>query len=674
MTRQTRSGALVLAALGALAMPTGAHAEFTPASILSASSQAQGGASSVALSADGRYAAFFLSFGSSLYTGPTPAGIASRSGGIFRRRADGTTLDLVVPASVTPAGGAGTTAGLTGSTVPSISADGRYVAFATSQSLVPEDENGVLDVYLRDMAIAEDAPGAYTLVSAHSDGTPLAYAGAPGGAEGSTVGPGALSDDGLRVAFLVRDGSDLAGPDTPAGQVAVRDLVTGATTLVSRKRDGDHGPVDAQLTDPINEPRISGDGSTVVWRARRASAQVMLLPDTGDGTTFAQDSVSQLLWRRIDDGEAAQTRLVTGSSDPDDPACVPGTPLTDGIAPAACDGPFLVGSPPAASEDNPVVTSAALSRDGRTVVVAAGTRRDTPGGIFGARTSEIYRVDMTPGLSRKQATRTLLGSPVPGAVNAADVAMSPDGTWVAFIGQWSSLLTPPSPAGPFPPTAGIAQAYGVDLAAGTITLLSRGFAGDAANQFVGGIGPVAIADGGERIAFVSAANNLVFGDANGAGPGSDVGRDAFLISQIHRPQTRPPVSLPAPFAEPKVPIAWALRVTATPARDGSLHIAAFVPAAGRIGAKAMSIPATIGRGRSRVRTLRTTAARASAPGLVRLVVRPSARDRRLAARRRGLPTRVTVTFTPTVTTGKALKRTLRATFKRRSSPAKRTTR
>ena len=37
---------------------------------------------------------------------------------------------------------------------PSISADGRFVAFSTGQQLVPADVNGNIDVYVRDLSSA----------------------------------------------------------------------------------------------------------------------------------------------------------------------------------------------------------------------------------------------------------------------------------------------------------------------------------------------------------------------------------------------------------------------------------------------------------------------------------------------------------------------------------------
>ena len=57
-----------------------------------------------------------------------------------------------------------------GASNPSISADGRYVAFATAEPLVPADLNDNVDVYVRDMAVADRQPGAYDLVSARDGG------------------------------------------------------------------------------------------------------------------------------------------------------------------------------------------------------------------------------------------------------------------------------------------------------------------------------------------------------------------------------------------------------------------------------------------------------------------------------------------------------------------------
>lgn len=105
------------------------------------------------------------------------------------------------------------------STYPSISADGRYVAFETTGPLVPQDANGTSDVYVRDLIA-----GRTILVSVADDGgLSQVYAAHP-----------SISADGSRVAFEAWDDS-LApgGQPRSTASVYVRDLSIGRTFKAS---------------------------------------------------------------------------------------------------------------------------------------------------------------------------------------------------------------------------------------------------------------------------------------------------------------------------------------------------------------------------------------------------------------------------------------------------------
>jgi hypothetical protein len=139
---------------------------------------------------------------------------------------------------------------------PSVSADGRYVAFMSRADLTctgtprcltePRDGNGVADVYLRDTAT-----NMTTRVSrSHSGHDP----------DGPSYHP-ALSGDGRHVAF-VSDASNLTRDARKhVASVYVRDVVTGVTELVSRNARGH------QANGPSVHPAISHDGSTVAFQS-----------------------------------------------------------------------------------------------------------------------------------------------------------------------------------------------------------------------------------------------------------------------------------------------------------------------------------------------------------------------------------------------------------------------
>ena len=133
---------------------------------------------------------------------------------------------------------------------PTISADGRIVAFTSNASLVPEDDNRAMDVYVRDTVT-----GTTELVSESFGGgvtqEEYKYSYAP-----------TVSADGRFVTFLsyVRDLTE-ATSNTIWQQVYVRDLAADTTELISVNQSGG-------FTDNANLlPAISADGRYVAFQS-----------------------------------------------------------------------------------------------------------------------------------------------------------------------------------------------------------------------------------------------------------------------------------------------------------------------------------------------------------------------------------------------------------------------
>ncbi|MDQ1248341.1 MAG: hypothetical protein QG597_2713, partial [Actinomycetota bacterium] len=144
------------------------------------------------------------------------------------------------------------------STNPSVSADGRYVAFASrADTLAPDDTLFLSDIFVHDLDTAET-----THVSRASDGTP--GNGPPFGSFNATI-----SADGRYVAFSTTftnlsdedfDGLDVGGNDV--SDVFVHDRDTGETRYVSRSTAGVAGDKTSYL------PFISGDGRFVSYDSK----------------------------------------------------------------------------------------------------------------------------------------------------------------------------------------------------------------------------------------------------------------------------------------------------------------------------------------------------------------------------------------------------------------------
>ncbi len=134
---------------------------------------------------------------------------------------------------------------------PRISANGRFVVFrSNATNLVPEDTDTLEDIYVRDLQANQTI-----LVSRAS--TPVGAKGNGGSFNAS------ISADGQRVAFR-SEATNLSPEDTDTvPDIYVRDLSTNETILVSRAS----GVAGAKGTGFSEFPVISGDGRRVAFRS-----------------------------------------------------------------------------------------------------------------------------------------------------------------------------------------------------------------------------------------------------------------------------------------------------------------------------------------------------------------------------------------------------------------------
>lgn len=643
-SRMRRAGALAVLVLGlAMLAPATASAFYGyGAQIVSADfargEQGDDATTSAAISAEGRYVAiqtrarnFFAD------DDPDPPG-KYRAGGIFRfdletqalaKVADGDIFDEATNAFLRR-----------GASNPSISADGRYVAFATAEPLVPADSNDHVDVYVRDMNAPVGAPGAYDLVSARNgEDAPPSYGPpvvpTPGSEPGSELSRGiAISADGQKVVFRTEVATDLPASgavDVPAGQVFIRDRQTDTTTLVTAQRDPGSGAMTAVPAGGAIGAAISADGTTVAWTGGNAGTQTRFL-----GGENPEPQFLYYLWRRIGDGASAPTRRITGMADPDDPACPPDSfNFFDQTSTGPCYGPLTD------QEANRTSISGqlpALSGDGNTVAFLTGSG---PRPVTGTGPGlDLFLTRMDTGITRKAETIELTRDSAAGDTALSSplgsVAMASSGRYLAVTTVRTNFVLPAlSMVGPPRSVPGPRELYVVDLEARTIERATRSYSeGDIGADVLNG--PTISADG-SRVAFASFAGNLFFGDANQT-------TDAFVVERIPEeppgaPPAAPGAGLESSIEEDRGP---SIRVRAKAKPGGVVVLTVSVPAAG--GVKAVA-KAAAGEPR-RQRTLATATSRAR--GLVRsevkLTLRPVARYRPELRRRGEIPGRAVVTY------------------------------
>jgi Tol biopolymer transport system component len=128
---------------------------------------------------------------------------------------------------------------------PSISADGRYVAFSSlANNLVTEDTNNEGDIFVYDLVA-----NTTRIVSVATDGT---------GGNSESYRP-SISADGRYVAFESRANNLVDGDTNSYADIFIYDTVANTTRIVSVATDGTDGNFDSYA------PSISADGRYVTF-------------------------------------------------------------------------------------------------------------------------------------------------------------------------------------------------------------------------------------------------------------------------------------------------------------------------------------------------------------------------------------------------------------------------
>lgn len=237
--RRRTVGTLIAASLLALAAPARPAAAISTnvpmtgiASLSTANKAGNKASADASVSWSGRFIAF-ASTSTDLVAGDTNA----KNDIFVRDTLADTTIRVSVSSGGTQANG--------DSSRPSISSDGRYLAFqSTATNLVANDTNGTSDVFVRDLVGKSTIRASLRSTGAQS--------------VGSAEWP-SISDDGKKVAFQTDDDAMALGEGNGQVDSYVRDTQNGTTTRVSVDTN------EASLTAGGTGPSISGNGRWVAF-------------------------------------------------------------------------------------------------------------------------------------------------------------------------------------------------------------------------------------------------------------------------------------------------------------------------------------------------------------------------------------------------------------------------
>jgi Tol biopolymer transport system component len=370
---------------------------------------------------------------------------------------------------------------------PSISGNGRYVAFASdSSNLVAGDTNGGSDVFVYDRQT-----GVTTLESVAS-----------GGSAGSGSGDsGSISADGRYVAFVSSSGGLVSGDTNGVDDIFVHDRQTGDTTRVSVDSAGVESNAISYL------PNISGDGRFVAFTSEATN---LVSADTnGLEDVFVHDRVTGETIRASIDSSGAESNDGSGpaviSADGQRVAfasrasnLVPGD--TNGVMDIfvhdlQSGATTRVSVSSGGAEANGFSSDPAISGNGRYVAFASHSNNLAGGDTLGF--DYVYVHDMQTSITTPEWTFTN-GEQIVG--NSSFPAISFDGRYVTFVFDDRG--------------DGIAffDILVRDRQTGATTHAAPSTSGGPAND--SSFTPD-ISDDGQVIAFASLASNLVAGDTNG---------------------------------------------------------------------------------------------------------------------------------------------------------------
>jgi Tol biopolymer transport system component len=315
---------------------------------------------------------------------------------------------------------------------PAISDDGRFVVFESSATNLAPDSNGfTTDIFLRDRQF-----GTTSLVSVGFDGAQ--------GASASTDAE--ISGDGSIVVFISASTTLVPADTNNEADVFVRDLVAATTDRASISTSGTQG--DSPFVTGVSDPVLSADGRYVAFASLMNTLVANDFNDSSD--IFVRDRLAGTTVRAsvtsagIEADGASSSPSISG----DGAVVAFGSPASSDLVPGdgTCDGIYVrdlgLGTTsclplrPAGGSAGSNANSPAISGDGRFVVflsLAAYVPGDS------GFSDDVYVHDRQTGITRR-ATVNGLGLPSNSTFVGGQPAISADGQFVAFESNASNLV------------------------------------------------------------------------------------------------------------------------------------------------------------------------------------------------------------------------------------------
>ncbi len=437
---------------------------------------------SPSMSADARYVTFYTA-ANDLGAGDTNAlddvYLKDRQSGAVTRVSVGPTGALAT-------GGA--------STIPSISPNGRFIAYQSSATnLVPGDVNGVSDVIVRDLVTNTNLRASAIDVGARSDGA---------------SNDAAISSDGRFVVYASVGSTILSGDTNTVSDVFLHDLSNATTLRASMSTAGIEGNAASDAAT------INADGT---WIAFRSSASNLVAGDSNARSdVFIRERATGIVSRVSTSSAGAQTSsgqalgpvsisasgllvvfratdtdLVTGDSNAQEDVFVKDR-QSGSVAVVSSDATGVFGNGPS--------TQAVISQDGSRVAFASDASNLVVGDSNGVRDVFVKNLGDNIVLRVSSSAAGVAGD----AVSSAP-SISADGRFVAFVSAASNLVAGDS--------NGQADVFVKDLSNASIERVDTNAAG--AQGSGGDCVSASISVDGRYIGFVCGHDNLVAGDSNG---------------------------------------------------------------------------------------------------------------------------------------------------------------